>query len=1753
MSEFAFDLQRFAELGRDNSTSETPTPTTETQSGGAEDDARQAAQQNNDRMLMQNSGGSDNRSPYIANYITNTIPSNFISGTDSVDTYLNDALVNYVTINTGKGNDVIEFWGSYHSINAGDDNDYIYRYPNQSTIYAGKGDDVIDFYRSARYGDIITYANGDGNDLIINFGEKDTLYIPDAPYTTALSGDNVLVHVGEGTMILRNANGKVANLWGTPDSLPAFYSSIGNYMPNYSPNNFIVATEDVDAIYNTGTSVVMNAFAGNDTVRNFGDRATIYSYAGDNVISNLGNAAYIELGAGNDSVYSRGQGITVDDTIIPSTIKPGAGDDTVLLSSSANDHNSAKDHIILYNNGDGNDLIYLGRNDTLISNATLGNNTLSIAGGSYYTSAGGENVLVTVYDSTGITGTITLVGATNDGYNIRSDSGDISLAAIPSAEGGLYLHDTLANTLIVGTNYADSIWNSTGGDNATISLGSGNDTVKSWGENDSINTGAGDDFIYTYPWYSTIHAGTGNDTVSLYSSSYTRGDVITYANGDGNDVIYGFGTKNSLLILDADYSTVESGEDVIVTVGDGRITLAGTNNGNGVNIFGSDPNHFDTSNIGSVVSNSVDATLITGTGYADSIYNTGSSVSIDVSDGNDTIENRYVNNVSVTGGAGNDSINNYSAWYSTVDAGDGKDTILVSYRAYNDSLNAGAGDDLISLNSASDIGNYGGNTITGGAGNDTFFDNPTASLGNVYQYANGDGNDIIYNFGTLNTLSVDDYYWTEASDSDMLVHVGDGTITLVGAGVNDRNDIHIMGRIIRNTTAYTLIAGTSNNDSVYNGYTSEGHTTIATDDGNDTVTNYGDTVVIDLGAGNDSLYTSSYYGTIRAGTGDDTISLGYGHDNIVQYLNGDGNDVIYNLGAANTLVIADADFDTAVSEDGYNVVVTVKDDTGNNTGTIILAGAASIGANIQSPYRTVETRTYDGGRIITNYTADTLLAGTSNSDSVYNASAGEDVTIATGDGNDTVSNYGDTVAIDLGAGNDSLYSYSEDGTIRAGAGNDTVSLSSYARNNIIQHFNGDGNDVIYNLGVENTLSIADTDFTTTASGEDVIVTAGYETITLVGANKSVGFNIQSPYQTLQTAVNILKNTVAGNFIVGTDSFDSIYNSYAGDSVVINVLAGDDTVENNGDNVTIYSYAGNNEIENWGSTVSIDLGAGDDSIYSYGDDNTIKTGTGDDTISLSSYSDDNVIVYNSGDGNDIIYNFSSDDTLSISGGSYSTAVSGEDIIVTVGDGTITLAGASSLSSVNINSAYSYSDEGGLYIDNYTANTLLTGTSYADSIWNHASISNVTINTYAGNDTLKVWGNHNSIDAGEGDDYIYNYPWYSTIHAGTGNDTVSLYSSSSYGDVITYTNGDGNDIIYNLGSKNTLSIAGADYSTTASGSDVLVQVGDGTITLAGALSGGYYIQGINGTVSLAGGSSSSSSSSSGGSDTIVSSSGVTLSNSTAESVITGTAFADSIYNSGNSVTVDAGDGNDTIYSGNGNYASIYAGAGNDSIRNYGIRQTLRGGDGNDTIYSFSYNDLIDGGAGNDSVSIGSGVYENTISGGTGDDTIYGPGSTYSGNTFTYDNGDGNDIIYNFSSNDTLSISGGSYSTAVSGSDFVVNVGSGSITLIDAASLASSLNIQGTQASTSSADAIYDSDTQLWGGFGTDTETLVGGTEAFVDASANGFVNFGDTALSDMVALNDLGGSTATFFNTGNVLATNTDSVSTAFTLADDSAHR
>lgn len=58
-----------------------------------------------------------------------------------------------------------------------------------------------------------------------------------------------------------------------------------------------------------------------------------------------------------------------------------------------------------------------------------------------------------------------------------------------------------------------------------------------------------------------------------------------------------------------------------------------------------------------------------------------------------------------------------------------------------------------------------------------------------------------------------------------------------------------------------------------------------------------------------------------------------------------------------------------------------------------------------------------------------------------------------------------------------------------------------------------------------------------------------------------------------------------------------------------------------------------------------------------------------------------------------------------------------------------------------------------------------------------------------------------------------------------------------------------------------------------------------------------------------------------------------NTTHETLITGTSSADSIYNSENSVTIKGGKGNDTIWNDCGDYVKILGENGNDYIKSSG----------------------------------------------------------------------------------------------------------------------------------------------------------------------------------------------------------------------------
>ena len=154
-----------------------------------------------------------------------------------------------------------------------------------------------------------------------------------------------------------------------------------------------------------------------------------------------------------------------------------------------------------------------------------------------------------------------------------------------------------------------------------------------------------------------------------------------------------------------------------------------------------------------------------------------------------------------------------------------------------------------------------------------------------------------------------------------------------------------------------------------------------------------------------------------------------------------------------------------------------------------------------------------------------------------------------------------------------------------------------------------------------------------------------------------------------------------------------------------------------------------------------------------------------------------IEYRAGDGNDTIIGFNETSTLDIANSSYSTQINDSDIIVTVGENAITLAGAASLSAVNIKKINKVQAPiiKGNYIDNSISGALITDVDHGDIINSGAS---VTIDGSEWHGAIDNSGNKVFISGGSTkdefihyDDTIYNVGSSVTVDGGAGNDTIS----------------------------------------------------------------------------------------------------------------------------------------------------------------------------------------------------------------------------------------------------------------------------------------------------------------------------------------------------------------------------------------------
>ncbi|MBR1730567.1 MAG: calcium-binding protein, partial [Selenomonadaceae bacterium] len=412
-------------------------------------------------------------------------------------------------------------------------------------------------------------------------------------------------------------------------------------------------------------------------------------------------------------------------------------------------------------------------------------------------------------------------------------------------------------------------------------------------------------------------------------------------------------------------------------------------------------------------------------------------------------------------------------------------------------------------------------------------------------------------------------------------------------------------------------------------------------------------------------------------------------------------------------------------------------------------------------------------------------------------------------------------------------------------------------------------------------------------------------------------------------------------------------------------------------------------------------------------NTIISGSSDaETI----YNEGGNVKINSGDGNDNISNNEN----------------GHHVTINAGNGNDTINTWAYTNGSGISSAASYS--------------VIDGGAGNDQIFNQGS-ANVTLIGGNGNDYIYNSGNDTKIYGGSGNDTLINgYGFFngstvssgnhSTIDGGTGNDIISL-ASGVKNNLITYKKGDGKDTIYGIALSDTIEISDEVYEKSISGSDVILKVSTGSIIVKDAKNINFTIKSGEGDITLK-------------------PSAQNIVNTKSNTIISGSNFNDTILNnlSGSKVKINVGGGNDTITN-FAQYVTINGDNGNDYIANAGSRSKIYGGAGNDTFingYNVTNNSVIasgnysqlDSGDGNDSII--NWVTDNvTITGGKGNDTIF-LGNDNNKSLIKYSNGDGNDIIQGYSSSSTISISGG-YSTQNSGSDVVIKVGSGKMTLKNA----------------------------------------------------------------------------------------------------------
>lgn len=437
-------------------------------------------------------------------------------------------------------------------------------------------------------------------------------------------------------------------------------------------------------------------------------------------------------------------------------------------------------------------------------------------------------------------------------------------------------------------------------------------------------------------------------------------------------------------------------------------------------------------------------------------------------------------------------------------------------------------------------------TLTAGAGNSTIVASGAADL----------------KIGTSLT-STKDLVFTATQMTGKLV-IGDTTtakdmdLTIIGGSNNDTIGMTVVAATAATETSNIVLAGAGNDTITIKGTGTVDSNIVKVygEDGDDKIDASGlnanaKEIILDGGAGNDTITGSALVDTIVGGAGNDTIISGLGADKITL---GAGNDTVIVVAGNGNDVIADA----VIGED-----------------TIVLRGVADNTAALDVTALTVSSGNYAAklgaahAFTLTGSTATDLsnLVQFGDATLAYTAAANLDLT--TGSKNDVVTTAGTSKKINLGAGDDKItVTGAVTGSITGGTGADTFVIGADA---IITDLSaGD----ILNVTATSLVAVTVTEsFTAAATTVNANVINGTTSNTTLTLNQGVDIDM-----TLASVANaahgyVIKTATGGDYkltdgatIVGSVGNDTITGSDFAD--IITGGNGNDTITAGKGNDTI---------------------------------------------------------------------------------------------------------------------------------------------------------------------------------------------------------------------------------------------------------------------------------------------------------------------------------------------------------------------------------------------------------------------------------------------------------------------------------------------------------------------------------------------------------------------------------------------------------